>query len=172
MNGTPQIQQGAIEPWLRGPLQGVDASVMPVFFSFQQVREDLAQHISSLSTEELWRPVGNTSVGFHLQHIAGSVDRLSTYLAGGSLSEAQMEELGREKQGAMDAIELLHLIHDALSKAEQVLHSIDRNSFYQTRFVGRQRLPTTVMGLLVHLAEHTQRHLGQVIILAQVVRLP
>src|SRR5690242_5498153 len=78
------------EPWLRGPLPGVHPLIMPVFFSFAQVREDLARHTAGLTREQIWQPVTGASLGFHLKHIAGSVDRLATYLIGRQLSDAQL----------------------------------------------------------------------------------
>ncbi len=84
------------EPWLRGPLAGVHPLVMPVFFSFAQVREDLAKHAQGLTDEQVWTVAGGASVGFHLKHIAGSVDRITTYLLGSQLTEQQLQTLRQE----------------------------------------------------------------------------
>jgi uncharacterized damage-inducible protein DinB len=155
------------EPWLRGPIEGVDAAVMPVFFSFAQVREDLARYVTSLTSEQLWRKTSSGSIGFHLQHLAGSVDRLTTYLMGDQLSPAQLSALKDESEGAVDVPELLTRVDDALGDSERRLRTLDPASLYDARSVGRKALPTTVLGLIVHLAEHTQRHLGQVITLCK-----
>ncbi len=158
------------EPWLRGPIEGVHPLIMPLFFSFAQVREDLARHTAGLSDEQVWRVVGKTSIGFHLQHLSGSVDRLSTYLAGGSLTDQQLQQLRDEGKVRQTLPELLAAIEATIERTEDRLRAIDPTNLYQGRTVGRQALPTTVIGLLVHLSEHTQRHLGQVVTLSQVLR--
>ena len=159
------------EPWLRGPIENVHPLVMPLFFSFTQVREDLRTHVSGLSEEQLWRTVGTAgSVGFQMKHMAGSVDRLSTYLAGGALNDAQMQFLRTEHERDATWDELLNLVDQHLAKAERVLLDLTPEQMYDARTVGRKALPTTVIGLLVHLAEHTQRHLGQAITTAKFVR--
>jgi uncharacterized damage-inducible protein DinB len=158
------------EPWLRGPLAGVHPLVMPVFFSFAQVREDLGRHLRGLTRDQIWRNVVNASVGFHLTHIGGSVDRLMTYLKGEQLSPAQLRALSEEHSPGADLDKLLAAVEQNLSKTEAYLKTLDPNTLYESRAVGRQSLPTTVIGLLVHLAEHTQRHLGQAITLSGVVR--
>jgi len=150
----------------------VNPLVMPVFFSFAQVREDLASHLDGLARDQVWRKIGSASLGFHLKHIAGSVDRLTTYLFGGHLSTAQLQSLREESQAAEDLPDLLRKIHDSLHACEEKLRGLDPNSLYEPRSVGRQALPTTVIGLIIHLAEHTQRHLGQAITLSKVLRQP
>lgn len=158
------------EPWLRGAMPGVPPLVMPVFFSFAQVREDVKNHAADLTKDQVWRPVGRNSVGFQLQHIAGSLDRLTTYLAGSQLSPAQLAFLDREQESGADPRTLLEQLERALRAAEESLLGIGDIDMFELRTVGRQALPTTVLGLLVHLAEHTQRHLGQLITIAQFVR--
>jgi len=144
---------------------------MPVFFSFAQVREDLATHTAGIRNEELWRPVtGKHSLGFHLKHIAGSVDRLTAYLMGDPLSPAQLEFLKNEHTADASLDELLTSIDSKLHAAEQQLRRVPANSLFDRRVVGRQALPTSVIGLIVHVCEHTQRHLGQAIVLAQLLR--
>ena len=143
---------------------------MPVFFSFAQVREDLAKHTTGLSTEEVWCWVGKSSIGFHLKHLAGSVDRLTTYLTGAPLSPAQLEFLNREHDAGAQLSELLELVERTLSASEKILLRIEPASLFDARTVGRRALPTTVLGLIVHIAEHTQRHLGQIVTLSQIVR--
>ena len=86
-----------IEPWMRGPIDGVPAVLSPLLYSFQQAREDLAKFTEGVTTEQIWaKPHGFGSVGFHLRHIAGSTDRLTTYLEGRQISEAQLEFLKHE----------------------------------------------------------------------------
>jgi uncharacterized damage-inducible protein DinB len=143
---------------------------MPVLFSFQQVREDLARHTRGVSDGQIWTPTGGATLGFHLKHLAGSVDRISTYLLGEMLNEAQLQELSSESDGQGSLSELMARIDDSLEKAEERLRHVDPGQLFAFRGVGRKQLPSTVFGLLVHLAEHTQRHLGQVITLCQVGR--
>ena len=144
--------------------------VMPVIFSFAQVREDLSKHTAGLSREQVWRRPDKASLGFHLKHLAGSVDRLTTYLMGGRLNEEQLRSVRVEAEGTEDIQELLQMVYGALTASEEKLRTIDPNDLSERRTVGRKELPTSVIGLLVHIAEHTQRHLGQAITLAQIVR--
>jgi uncharacterized damage-inducible protein DinB len=143
---------------------------MPVLFSFQQVREDLHKHTRGISDDQVWKATPGGTLGFHLKHLAGSVDRISTYLVGEALSEAQFQHLRSESDGQSSLDELLAHIDESLGIAEGRVRRVDPNQLFDFRGVGRRRLPSTVIGLLIHLAEHTQRHLGQAITLAQVVR--
>ena len=159
------------EPWLRGPIEGVPAHLMPVFHSFAQVREDLVRYTEGLSTEDVWRKVGSLPpLGFHLRHIAHSVDRLVTYLCGDALSEAQIVTLKQEGEPGASLQELLADIDAQLRRAEARLRTVGKDSLDDPRYIGKKRLPSTVLGLLVHVAEHTQRHLGQAITTAKLVR--
>ena len=160
------------EPWLRGPLPGVHALIAPVLHSFQQAREDIARHTEGLTAKQIWAtPHGFGSVGFHIRHIAGSVDRLTTYLEGRQLSEAQMAALAVEKEPGAPREELLAGMDAAFHRAELVMRAIDPARLPEPREVGRKRLPTTVAGLLTHIAEHTQRHVGQAISAAKLSRV-
>jgi hypothetical protein len=160
-----------MEPWLRGPINGVPTVLAPVLYAFTQAREDLAEHTSGLTVEQIWaRPLGLAPVGFQLRHIAGSVDRLVSYLMGQPLDEAQMAALRTEMEPGQSREELLAGVDRALAGAEARIRSIDPASLTEPRVVGRMRLPTTVIGLLVHIAEHTQRHVGQAISAAKLVR--
>jgi hypothetical protein len=168
---NPTTEHARPEPWLRGPIPGVEPLVMPVFFSFTQVREDLALHTASLVPEDVWRRVGSLPpLGFQLRHIAGSVDRLTTYLMGEPLSPEQLDFLRQETTPGAALPELLAGIDAALRHAEERIATIDPAAIHEPRSIGRRRLPTTVLGLLVHIAEHTQRHLGQAITTAKFLR--
>src|ERR1700682_973634 len=104
------------EPWLRGPIEGVPPHLMPVFHSFAMVREDLAHYTEGLSTEDVWRRTGSLpSLGFHLRHIAHSVDRLVTYLCGDQLSEIQIATLKQEAEPGATLAGLLALVDEKLS---------------------------------------------------------
>jgi uncharacterized damage-inducible protein DinB len=160
------------EAWLRGPIPGVSPLLAPVLASFQQAREDLARHTEGLTTAQLWAipAAGGGSVGFNLRHIAGSVDRLTTYLQGGELTAAQMAALQTEKDPGASREELLESVDRAFRHAEAVVRAIDPTTLSDPRTVGRKRLPTTVIGLLTHIAEHTQRHVGESIVTARGTR--
>lgn len=158
------------EPWLRGPLAGVHPLIMPVFFSFALVREELEKFIAPLPLDQVWCLVEGNSIGFHLKHLAGSVDRLTTYLMDEQLSDAQLENLKHESAGNETATELIRHVNAALIDSESSLQTLNPDLLYEVRNVGRRHLPTTVIGLLVHIAEHTQRHLGQAITLAKIMR--
>jgi uncharacterized damage-inducible protein DinB len=159
------------EPWLRGPIEGVPPHLMPVFHSFVMVREDLARYTEGLTTEDVWRRAGALpSLGFHLRHIAHSVDRLVTYLCGDQLSDAQIATLKQESDPGATLAELLADVNAKLSDAERRIRTIGPGMLQEPRYIGKKRLPSTVLGLLVHVAEHTQRHLGQAITTAKLVQ--
>jgi len=159
------------EPWLRGPLPGVSPLTAPILFAFEQAREDLATYTEGLTVEQIWaEPLGLGSVGFHLRHIAGSTDRLVTYLEGKQLSQSQMAALETEKQPGASREKLLADVESAFRKSEAVVRALDPTTLTERREVGRKRLPTTVIGLLTHIAEHTQRHVGQAIYAAKLAR--
>jgi|SRR5580658_552834 uncharacterized damage-inducible protein DinB len=156
------------EPWLRGPIDGAHPLTAPVLYAFQQAREDLAQYTAGLTHEQLWAsPHGFGSVGFHLRHIAGSTERLMTYLQGKQLTADQLAAVASEHDPSSTRDELLADLDRIFRQAEAVVRSIDPATLADPREVGRQRLPTIVIGLLTHIAEHTQRHVGQAIVSAR-----
>jgi len=143
----------------------------PLLASFQQAREDLAACTEALTADQIWSaPPGFGTLGFHLRHIAGSTERLMAYLQGRELTPAQMEALRSEKEPGADRDELLTAIDSTFRDAEAVVRAIDPGTLADPRWVGRKRLPTTVIGLLTHIAEHTQRHVGQAIVTARMAR--
>ena len=149
---------------MRGPIPGVNLLLAPILYSFQQAREDLARWTEGLTLAELWAtPHGFGSAGFHLRHIAGSTDRLMTYLIGEQLDAKQLAFMKSEHNPGASRDELLGAIDETFKEAEAVVRSLDAAMLAEARGVGRKRLPTTVIGLLVHIAEHTQRHVGQAI---------
>jgi uncharacterized damage-inducible protein DinB len=159
------------EPWMRGPIDNVSPLLAPVLYSFQQAREDLAAHTTGLTLEQTWaKPFGFGSVGFHIRHIAGSVDRLITYLQGRELTGEQLAALKAEAEPGPSIDELLKAMDASFRSAEAIIRAIDVNALTEPRTIGRKQLPTTVNGLLVHIAEHTQRHVGQTISAAKLAR--
>lgn len=159
------------EPWLRGPLPGVHPLVAPTLHAFKQASEDIIRWTEGLTTSQIWaQPHGLAPVGFHLRHIAGSVDRLTTYLGNEQLSLEQFEALRHEMDPGQEPTELLRSLADALAKSAERIRSLNPSELTDARTVGRKELPTTVIGLVVHLAEHTQRHVGELIITAKLAR--
>lgn len=159
------------EPWLRGPIEGVPAHLMPLFHSFAQVREDLALHTAGVTDDAVWRRTEPLpSLGFQLRHIAGSVDRLVTYLMSQELTAEQIDFLKREAEPGAGLAELMAAVDASLTNAENRVRGIAAGSLGEPRYIGKKRLPSTVLGLLVHVAEHTQRHLGQAITTAKLAR--
>ena len=162
----------ATEAWLRGPLPDVHPFLAPVLRTLEQTREEIAELTGDLSDQEVWsRPHGMTPVGYHIRHIGGSIDRLLTYAAGGQLSDEQMHAMRVGEAEAKGSVaELIAELNAAIGKAEETVRRVDVNSLADSRGVGRKQLPTTVMGLLTHVAEHTLRHVGQAVTTAKLVR--
>jgi len=159
------------EPWLRGPLPGVHPLLAPTLHAFAQAREDIARWTDGLTDEEIWlRPRGVAPVGFQLRHIAGSVERLTRYLQGLDLTPRHLADLQEEMNGGASRSVLLEEVNRALDESERVIRNINPDTLCDPRAVGRKRLPTTVIGLVVHLAEHTQRHVGELIVTIKVVQ--
>ncbi|HET8645974.1 MAG TPA: DinB family protein [Vicinamibacteria bacterium] len=161
------------EPWLSGPVAGIDAYLQPVAHALLQARDDLARAAEGLDGRQLWlRPGGAAAPGFHLRHIAGSIERLLTYARGQALSDAQVAA-ARAEQAPDDtaaAPALVALAQRAIDGALEQLRGCPRERLLEPREVGRARLPSTLLGLLFHVAEHTQRHTGQLIATAKAVR--
>lgn len=164
------------EPWLCGPVAGFSRMTMPAVHALLQARADLETHAAGLSVEEVWRnPGGAPSIGFHLRHIAGSIDRLLTYTAARGLTEEQFRSLAAEKlPGGPPAAAgpLIIAAQDKIDACLDLIRATPDDSLFESRAVGRAQLPTNVFGLLFHIAEHTQRHTGAIIATARIVRGP
>jgi uncharacterized damage-inducible protein DinB len=159
------------EPWLRGTLGDIPAVHRAALHAFELAEEDITRWCEGLRVEE-WnaRPGGVACVAFHLRHIARSADRLLTYAEGRALSEKQMTELKTEKGVCISTEEELTELRSALEKAASRVRVLVGEDLEAPRTVGRELLPASLGGLLVHVAEHTQRHVGQAITTAKVVR--
>jgi uncharacterized damage-inducible protein DinB len=162
------------EVWLRGPLPGVPPLLMPAAHALAGAGEDVARAAAGLTAEQLWaRPAGVASVGFHLRHIPGILDRLLTYARGEPLTDAQLAYLRAEPDPgdpAPSADDLLRGVDEAVAHALAQIRATREEHLLLPRGVGRLQLPSTVMGLLFHAAEHAQRHTGQVVTLSRIVR--
>jgi hypothetical protein len=170
----PSLSPSQPEAWLRGPLPDVAPHLMPVAHALIQAAEDLQAAAAGLSAVELWeRPGGAASAGFHLIHVAGSIDRLLTYARGEALTAEQRTAAAAEVRAAEPGREAGALVAEAraaIDKALAQIRSTPPEALLEARTVGRARLPSTVLGLLFHVGEHTQRHVGQLIATAKVVR--
>lgn len=159
------------EVWLRGPLPGIDPTLMPVAHTLVQVGEDVAAAADGASEAELWaRPGGAASAGFHLRHLAGSLGRLLTYARGEKLSPDQLAVLGHEGDPGADAAQLVREAQAAIDRALDQLARTPADSYGAIRLVGRAEVPATVLGLIVHAAEHSSRHAGQFITTLKIAR--
>jgi uncharacterized damage-inducible protein DinB len=159
------------EPWLRGTLQEVPAVQRAVLHAFELAADDLRYWCGSLTDEQMnARPSGLVPIAFHLRHIARSMDRLLTYAEGRHLTEQQWAALKAELDPGATRSGLFLELESALVTSAQRVQSFEVSALEQARTVGQKRLPTTVAGLLVHVADHTQRHVGQSITTAKIVR--
>ena len=164
----------APEVWLRGPVPGIPPLLQPVAHSLMQSREELHKTLTDFPADLVWvTPGGAASVGFHARHAAGSLDRLFTYARGEQLSVAQRAALAAESQPDLRPQVIGGLIAEFDAMVERALEQLKgtaEGSLTDPRGVGRAQLPTTVGGLLFHAAEHTQRHMGQMMTTARIVR--
>lgn len=167
-------QEQQPEVWLRGPVEGVEPLLMPVAHALLGAREDVERAVAGLSEAELWaRPGGAASVGFHVRHAGGSLDRLLAYARGEALTEAQRRYLAAEGEPGdppETAAGVLRGFGEAVERALAQVRATSPATLTEPRGVGRMQLPSTVLGLLFHAAEHTQRHVGQIVTTAKVVR--
>jgi uncharacterized damage-inducible protein DinB len=160
----------SIEPWLRGADTDVPAVGRAVLHALQLAEEDLHKWCSDLSDAQLnTRPAGAPSVAFHIRHLARSVDRLLTYAEAKDLGEEQLALLRAERANGTTKEKLFAELDTTLNDAAIRVRALARMNLEESRWVGKKRLPTTLGGLLVHIADHTQRHVGQAITTAKVV---
>jgi uncharacterized damage-inducible protein DinB len=159
-----------LEPWLRGTLTEVNAIPRAVLHALELAGEDLKKWCSTLTDAELHaQPHGLPSVAFQIRHIARSVDRLLTYAEGSALSAEQLEGLRQESQPVASSQSVFDELSAALLRSAERVRALARSDLEQTRSVGKKSLPTTLGGLLVHVADHTQRHVGQAVTTAKVL---
>lgn len=162
------------EYWLRGPVPEIPPLLQPVAHALLQARDEVTDAVQDLPEDLLWeKPGGVASPGFHLQHIKGVLDRLFTYAAGKGLTELQLEALKAEGAPVDEnttAASLLAAFRQQVEKALETLKHLDEQSLMEPRSVGRTQLPSTVLGLLFHAAEHTMRHTGQLLVTTRVLQ--
>ena len=160
------------EAWQRGPVAGFDPLLMPVVHALIQVQEDLQRLVATVAPDHLWqRPGGAASIAFHVSHTGGALDRLFTYARGEALSDAQRAAARTEGQPD-DSVTLGALVagvNATIERAFDQLRATTTGSLLEERKVGRAGLPSNVIGLLFHAAEHATRHVGQAITTAKIL---
>lgn len=163
-----------IEIWLRGPLPNVPPLLQPVAHALLQVSEELNELMAGFPDELLWvRPAGLASPAFHLQHLTGVLDRLFTYARGEALSQEQLNYLAEEGKtytGMNLCQTLVTSFNTQVDRCIKELYNINESSLTGIRGVGRAQIPSTVIGLLVHAAEHTTRHYGQLLVTVKMLK--
>jgi uncharacterized damage-inducible protein DinB len=165
---TPSDQQ---EPWLRGTLTDLPAVPRAVVHALELAREDIDKWCGDLTDAELnARVSGIPPVAFQLKHIGGSLDRLLTYAEGSSLTPEQIAAMKSEIDSVISGKEIFAELRAAFERSMQRIRTLAAADLEEPRTVGRKQLPTSVGGLLVHIADHTQRHVGQAITTARIVR--
>ena len=168
------MENNNIEYWLRGPVDGVPPLLQPVAHTLLQANAEIQDIVKDFPKENLWlRPEGVASVGFHLQHIVGVLDRLFTYSKGESLTAAQLDYLRNEgkENDALSPGNLLTALQHQIQISIGYLTTVNEQKLTELRYVGRKQLPSTLIGLLFHSAEHTMRHTGQLLVTARVLTL-
>lgn len=163
----------APEVWLRGPVSGFDPLLMPVVHALLQVREDVTAFLHRVDESRLWeRPGGAASIGFHLRHTGGALDRLFTYARGEALDEGQLHRMRVEGEPGSPPATLAAVVSQVEVVVDRALEQLRRttaDALLVPRAVGRRQLPSTTLGLLFHAAEHSTRHVGQAITTARVL---
>jgi len=162
------------EVWLRGPLNNIPALLQPVAHALLQAREELNELMTGFPDELLWEKVaGMASPAFHLQHLTGVLDRLFTYARIETLTPEQLNYLAAEGKPTIKIYTVAELVMNFYNQVNQALiqlSQVDETQLTDNRGVGRAQLPSTLIGLYTHSAEHTMRHLGQLIVTVAVLK--
>ena len=171
---SPAVTSTFVPAWLREPLPGVPALLQPVAQALVDADEDVQKFVPPLSQPEIAaRPGGAASVVYHVRHAMGSLDRLFTYARGETLSDEQLRTLSGEKAldpASFTATQLASDFAAAVQRALGQLRATSLDSLLERRYVGRSRTPSTTIACLFHGAEHTARHVGQIVTTAKIVR--
>lgn len=162
-----------LEVWQRGPVDGVPDVLQPVAHALLQAKEDARRYTENFPEELVWeKPYGVASVGFHLNHLSGVVSRLFTYADNKKLTEDQLKFLKAEENPENLPLKLADLIgvfEETVQVAMDYLRQTSVDDLVEFRGLGRAQLPTTKLGLLFHAAEHSQRHIGQLLVTVRVL---
>lgn len=162
------------EVWLRGPVPGIPPLLQPVAHALLQAREELSAIMENFPPEKLWEKLdGLAAAGFHLQHLSGVLDRIFTYARAQKLTGQQLHYLSAEGKGEAETATIAGMIERFNNQVDEALDQLwqtDEATLTDARGVGRANLPSTVIGLLFHAAEHTQRHVGQLLVTARMMK--
>ncbi len=160
------------EYWLNGPIENIPSLLQPVAHALLQSRDEIKEALNGFSEKLIWqKPGGSASVAFHVQHIPGVIDRLFTYAKGEELNQHQLEYLsmeGKEREN-IKMETLISRLDVQVDKAIEQLRYTNESLLLEYRGVGRKKIPSNVIGLLFHAAEHVQRHTGQLLVTAKVL---
>jgi uncharacterized damage-inducible protein DinB len=163
-----------LEVWLRGPIADIPAILQPVAHALLQAREEVNELTRNFPDKLLWQSPGTVAtVGFHLQHLTGVLDRLFTYARGEVLNSSQLQALAQESNPDQANLTVAYLAKQFNEKVDVALEQLKTTNSHQlteVRTVGRAQIPSTMLGLLFHAAEHTQRHLGQLLVTIKVLQ--
>lgn len=163
-----------IEVWQRGPIENVPALLQPVAHALQEVGEEVHNIMEDFPENLLWhKPIGVASPAFHLQHINGVIDRLFTYARKDLLSKEQMHSLsleGEEENKSSSMKQMISNLDQRISMAVEELKTIHVETLTEARGVGRKQIPTTLIGLYFHAAEHSMRHVGQLLVTVKLLK--
>jgi hypothetical protein len=171
MSTQAALPQTTTEPWLRGTYSDLPAVLRAILHAFDLSREDVVRWADGLTETDLHAsPYGLSPIAFHMRHIARSLDRLLTYAEGNQLSAEQITAAKTELDPGISREELLAEFHQGLDGAAERVRAFASADLEQPRAVGKKQLPTSVGGLLVHLADHTQRHTGQIVTTAKLLK--
>ena len=162
------------EVWQRGPVENIPPLLQPVAHALLQAKEEVAVIMKDFPEKLLWeKPAGLASVGFHLRHLSGVVGRLFTYALNEQLSAEQLRSLQEEnmpQNSIVTSKQLIERFNLQVGMALQQLKDTDESTLTEQRSIGRKKIPTTVIGLLVHAAEHMMRHIGQLMVTVRVLK--
>jgi hypothetical protein len=162
------------EVWLRGPLEGVPPLLQPVAHALLQAREEVNEMMDGFPEILLWvKPSGLASPGFHLQHLAGVLDRLFTYARGEALTGHQLTKLsleGKMPEIAYSITTIIEIFNRQVDASIKQLSETNELTLTESRGVGRAQIPSTVIGLYTHAAEHTMRHVGQLLVTTKILQ--
>lgn len=160
------------EYWLRGPVEGVPALLQPVAHALLQCYDEIEKALKTFPDALLWeKPAGVASPAFHLEHINGVIDRLTTYAEGRQLSETQLAFLKQEgaKDDKKNKTLLLNQLKNKIENTLEKLKAFNPHEITDIRYVGRKRIESTLLGLLFHAAEHSMRHTGQLLVTVKIL---
>ena len=159
------------EPWLRGTYADVPAAGRAILHALDLALDDITKWTARLTDDEVRSaPLGLTPIAFHLRHIARATDRILTYAEGNQLSAEQLDALKAEASGEESLAELIAELEISFTNAEARIRQLASADLNTPRFVGRKQLPTSIGGAMIHVADHTQRHVGQIVTTAKVIR--